>query len=181
MAMKSTLDSTIPLDKRKIGLRLLGAAAFVGLGLWLLLRPPALDHGLLGNPTGLRVVGLLAVLVFGLFAGLLAQKLVDPAAGLILSEEGLWDNAGGLAAGLVRWADITELKVVQQGRQPLILVMVRHPQVYIDRQGSGLKRRLMQANLSAYGSPISLSAGTLAMDFAPLYALLQQRLAERTA
>ena len=67
------------------------------------------------------------------------------------------------------------------GRHQLILVVVRHPQGYIDRQRSGSKRRLMQANLRAYGTPISLSAGTLATEVAPLYALLQQRLAERTA
>src|SRR5690554_5511875 len=103
----------IPLSKQKMILTLLGSIVFVGLGIWFLINPPKIRNPIFGNPTVIFIVGLVAILFFGLVAITVFRKLWDKKAGLIINQQGIIDNSSGVSAGLVLWTDIEEIKVSQ--------------------------------------------------------------------
>jgi hypothetical protein len=173
--MTTKLPITIPLSKGKLLLSTLGAFAFVAIGFWFVLAPPSRTGSSLES-TFLMVLGLVAILFFGGIALLIIRKLFDPRPGLVIDERGLTDNSGGLSAGQILWEDIEDISVLQIQRQRLILILVKNPQDYLDRQSNGWKRKLMAINYRQYGTPISISTNGLKISFAALLETLKHQL-----
>jgi hypothetical protein len=175
LVMTTDLPISIHLSKGKLLLSTLGAFAFVAIGFWFVLAPPSRTGSSLES-TLLMVLGLVSILFFGGIAILVIRKLFDSRPGLIIDEQGLTDNSGGLSAGQILWQDIENFKVLQIQRQRLILILVKNPQDYIDRQSNGWKRKLMAMNYRQYGTPISISTNGLKISFAELSEILEQQL-----
>lgn len=151
---------------------LAGSIGFVAAGIWFLLNPPKINNALFGNPTFILVISIAATLFFGLIAVYIIRKLPDNKPGLIIDQLGITDNSGGLSAGQILWTDIENISVFEINRQKLILLQVRNPEDYINRQSSAFKRKLMQINFNSYGSPVSISANSLQIGFNELLSIL---------
>lgn len=173
--MTSKLPITIPLSKGKLLLSTLGAFAFVAIGFWFVLAPPTTYSSFFG-PTVIIIIGLISILLFGGIAILVIRKLFDPRPGLIIDEQGISDNSGGLSGGQILWQDIIDIQVLQIQRQRLILILIKNPQDYIDRQSNGWKRKLMAMNFRQYGTPLSISTNGLKISFAELLEILKHHL-----
>ena len=168
--------SGIPLSKTKLTLLLLGATAFVVVGLCLLCK-----HLYAAASTGfgsvlLTIVGVAAVIFFGACAGFYARKLLDNKPGIVFDERGLFDNSSFVAAGQILWADIETVSVLQLHRQKFVVLQVRNPQQYIDRQASAFKRKVMTLNHKLYGTPLHISANGLQVSFDQLFVLITNNL-----
>jgi hypothetical protein len=168
----------IPLSKNKMFLTLLGAIAFVGLGLWFLINPPKSNLWLLGNPTLIFIIGLASILFFGLVAVTIFRKFSDKKPGLIISKQGITDNSSGVSAGLIPWTDIQEIKMSQVMSQKFLMFIVSNPQDYLDKVTNPLKRNAMKMNYKTYGSPISISSNALKTNFDELQKLLEDKMNE---
>jgi hypothetical protein len=166
----------IPLSKQKLILMTIGAFAFVGIGLWFVIAPPVVQNSYWGNPTRIMVAGYLAIAFFGLVAVFLIRKLPDTKPGLIIDDTGILDNSSGLAAGQILWSDIENISVIEISKQRLIMIHVKNPEHYIDRQPSAFKRRLMKMNHNMYGTPISITANGLKIGFDELMKVLTERM-----
>lgn len=162
----------IPLSKKKLVLMLAGSIGFVAAGIWFLLNPPKINNALFGNPTFILVVSIAAILFFGLIVVYIIRKLPDNSPGLIIDQLGITDNSGGLAAGQILWTDIENISVFEINRQKLILLQVKNPEDYINRQSSAFKRKLMRINFNSYGSPVTISANSLQIGFNELLSIL---------
>lgn len=162
----------IPLSKKKLVLMLAGSIGFVAAGIWFLLNPPKINNALFGNPTFILVISIAGILFFGLIAVYIIRKLPDNKPGLIIDQLGITDNSGGLSAGQILWTDIENISVFEINRQKLILLQVKNPEDYINRQSSAFKRKLMQINFNSYGSPVSISANSLQIGFNELLSIL---------
>jgi len=171
----------IPLNKKRMTLMLLGSLAFVAMGCWFIVRPPAIENAILANPVVIRVTGFLSVLFFGLCAVTLVRKLPDSRPGLIINDQGITDNSSGVSAGLVLWEDVLEIKMTAVYKNKFIMIMVRNPEEYINRQTNLIKRKAMVLNHSSYGSPISISANGLNTNFEELYGIIRQQFTGRLA
>ncbi len=169
----------IPLSKKKMFLTLMGSVVFIIIGVWFIWSPPQTNHWLFGNQTFLFIAGVSSILFFGLVGIVITKKIFDTNAGLIIKDEGILDNASGVSAGLVLWADIKEIKVVKVMSQKFLMIIVKNPQEYIGRQSNVLKKKGMQMNYDYYGSPVSISSNALKIDFDSLHELLQQRFSEQ--
>jgi len=172
--MTSTDEVAIPLSKTKLLLMLAGSLAFVAIGLWFVIAPPNFRNSYWAARAG--VAGAAGIVVFGLFAFFLARKLRDSRPGLVVSNRGFYDNASATPAGEVLWDDVTGFDVMQIQGQRMIVVLVKNPEEYIERQTSAFKRKLMSMNANMAGSPISISANSLQIGFDELLALLIARL-----
>lgn len=168
----------IPLDKSKIILMLIGSLAFVAIGLWFVIAPPKIDNPFWGNPTKLAIIGYAAIIFFGLVAFVLIRKLSDTEPGLIIDDAGLYDNSSGLSAGHILWTDIENISVFQMQKQKLLMVKVKNPQDYIDRQTNFFKRKSMELNLRMYATPVSIATNGLKIPFTELLDLVTQKLQE---
>jgi hypothetical protein len=168
----------IPLNKSKIVMMLIGASAFVAIGLWFVIAPPEIKNSYWGNPTRLAFAGYASIFFFGLCAAFFIRKLPDTKPGLIIENTGLIDNSGALSAGQILWEDIVNISVLEMHKQKLLMLEVKNPQVYINRQSGLLKRKGMELNYKMYGTPLSITANGLKMPFEELYTLVSQKFQE---
>ena len=179
--MTTTEQIEIPLSKRKLTLMLMGSIVFIALGVWMqfkAMNPPIEGNMLFRNPTVLRTVGIASILFFGLCAFSLVKKLGDKSPGLVISNEGIFDNSSGVSAGLIPWPDILEIKEIKVVNQTFLNIIVKDPQEYIDRQKSAFKRKTMQINYNSYGTVIGISSNGLQYNYSELKKLLETKLAE---
>lgn len=154
----------------------MGSLGFTAIGLWFVLNPPNISNPYFGNPTRLLVLGIIAILIFGLLTIYIARKLTDNKPGLIIDNIGLIDNSSGVSAGQILWSDIEDISVLEIHRQKLIMLQVKNPQDYIDKQTSVLKKKLMQMNFNIYGTPLSITSNSLQIKFEELLHILNDRL-----
>lgn len=168
----------IPLSKNKMVVSLLGTICFVGFGFWFLINPSKINKSIFGHPILIFVVGLVSILFFGLVAITIIKKFSNNKVGLIINQEGIIDNSSGVSAGIVLWIDIDEIKTAQVMNQKFLMIIVKNPRLYIDRENNIIKRKGMQMNLSSYGSPISISTNSLKINFDDLQELLKLKLME---
>jgi hypothetical protein len=166
----------IQLSKKKLILMLVGSIAFVLLGLWLISEADNLTGWRANNPTYTRIIGIAGVLFFGVCAVYIGRKLPDNKPGLIIDDVGLTDNSSGVSAGQILWSDVKNIKVIEIHRQKLIMLKVKNPHDYIDRQTSGLKRKMMKMNFNMYGTPLSITANSLQIKFDELLNILNNHL-----
>jgi hypothetical protein len=166
----------IPLSKKKMILMLIGSIGFVAAGLWFVINPPTISNPFFGNPTVIFVTGIASILFFGLCAVYIARKLPENKPGLIIDNIGLTDNSSGVSAGQILWSDIENISVIEIHRQKLIMLHVKNPQEYIDRQTSGFKRKMMQMNFNMYETPLSITSNSLQIKFGELLNILNDHL-----
>ena len=165
----------IPLSKKKITLILIGSIVFVMLGIWFVIDSDKFSRGPLRNPTIVSIVGVAAILIFGVLAFYALRKLPDNKPGLIMDESGLTDNSSAVSAGHILWTDINDLSVMTIQKQHFILLHVKNPQDYIGRQTGAFKRKMMQLNFKMYGSPLTISSNGLKITFDELHQLIAER------
>ena len=166
----------IALSKDKLVLMLIGALTFVIIGIWLVVAPPTINNLFFGNPTRLLIIGIVAIVFFGLCAVYIARKIPDNKPGLIIDKTGLTDNSSGVSAGQILWSDIENISVIEIHRQKLIMLHVKNPQDYIDKQTSGFKRKMMQMNFNMYETPLSITSNSLQIKFDELLNILNDHL-----
>lgn len=175
---KSIQTIEIELSKKKLLLMLIGSLAFVAIGLWFIISPPISSNSFKTNPIILAVSGYASILFFGVCAIFLFKKLADNKLGLIIDQKGITDNSSGVSAGEILWCDIEDISVIKIHSQNIIMMQIKNPQDYIDRQTSPFKRRLMQMNYKMYGSPVSLTSNGLKISFDELLSILKGKLME---
>lgn len=156
-----------------------GALLFVSMGVWFVVNPPASKHGLFSNPVLIVILGVVTIVFFGFLGFSILRKLPDDKPGLIINDEGILDNSSPLAAGLILWDDILEIRTITISSQNMLEISVKNPEEYINRQSSFLKRKGMQGNYKMYGSPIYISANSLTVGFQELHDLIQKNLLSR--
>lgn len=173
--MDASDETIIELSKRKIVLLLLGAFAFVAAGIWMLTLDDASIQSRRGvnDPLYVHGLGLVAIVFFGLCGLYALKKLFDKKPALVFNNSGIVDNVSSVSAGFIPWSEVVGAQIYEIQKQKLLIIKVRDPQAYIAR-GSLLKQKLNKANYKMVGSPISISANTLAIKFSELVSLFDQ-------
>lgn len=110
---------------------------------------------------------LMAILSILAFIKMAQEKFV----GFFISSDGLNDISTGHNYGVIMWRDVTKIRIVddiEHLKQKYIVLKVKNPQVYIDREPLTAKKRSMILKLHYYGSPICFSNRGLNCDFEEL-------------
>lgn len=155
----------IPLSKTKLFLTVCGAAIFVVLGFYMILRM-AHDQDRF-NPILLQGVGFVSVVFFGAIAIFGSKKLFTTSAGVIIDEKGIIDNSSGVSIGLIEWNDIEGITTTNVMSNRFLLIHVSNPEKYL-ASANKAKARIMTANMKMVGTPISISPNSLLCNFAEL-------------
>ncbi len=162
----------IPLNKSRLSLMALGSAAFVCLGLWFCINRSQIGPESGFGTTGIVVVGILAIVFFGLCGVAILIKLFNAKPGVIIDQNGITDNSGPATIGLIDWNDIISVKTAKAGNQDFIVVIVRNPQYYIDRHKNLFEKKIMDMNYAGFDSPIYISLNSLKCSCDELYNLI---------
>ena len=163
----------IPLSKGKLIVILLLSIIFVVMGLWFIINPPEIKHSFFDITTIFWVSGVASILFFGFCGVVIIKKLRDKSPGLIIDKTGIIDNSSGIPAGHIPWKDIVQIKSIKVFTQNFLIIIVRHPDIYINRQTKPALRKAVEFNYKNYGSPISISETALKCNFKELEHILQ--------
>ena len=101
-------------------------------------------------------------------------KLFDKKAGLIIDSHGITDNTNASSIGLIEWNDINNIRIMQIMSSKLLLIDVDNPEKYIEKASNGIKGKLMRANMTICGTPLSITSNTLKCDFGKLEKLIRK-------
>ena len=148
------------------------ALLFVAGGLWMASLDPAeiLTKRKFNNPTFVHGVGWAAAIMGALVGLLVLRKLFDKKPGLVLDEEGIFDNSSAASAGFIPWKDIAGFDVLTIQKQRMMVVRLVDPEKYIARGGT-LRQMFNRINSKMSGSPISITSSTLRIGFDDMLAL----------
>lgn len=165
----------IPLSKSKILALVLASVAFVVAGVFITIFPDkfAVTSIRFTNPQIIRTVGIICVLYFTATGIYGVKKLGDKKIGLLINDEGITDHSSASSIGLIKWEDISGIRVQEIMSTKLLLIDVFQPEIYIEKAKNKLQSRLMKANLKASNTPLSITANTLKYDFDALETLVK--------
>jgi hypothetical protein len=165
----------IPLSNTKLLFGIAGSILFVVLGFYLFTTIAEQETKF--NPMFVKVAGLACALFFGAAGIYGIIKLFDKSVGLIIDEKGIIDNINSSSIGLIKWADIIEIRTKQVMSTKFLLIFTKDPKGILEKV-SGMKRKLMAGNMKMYGTPLSITSKTLKYNFGDLEKLLKDRLNE---
>lgn len=165
----------IEFNKKKVVQLILGAIAFMLIGIWFLSMDPEFidSQRRFNNPIFIYGLGVVSILFFGLCSFFGIKKLLTNSPGLIISAEGILDNSSGISMGLIPWTDVTGIGVYEVQKQKFISIRVADPEKYANN-GNAIQRMANRANIKMCGTPINISAGTLNIDHDNLLAVINK-------
>ena len=167
----------IPLSKTKILLLFIVAIAFVIFGIWFLNDPEKFANSSYRPRSSefIQIIGIVAVIFFGICGIFAFKKLFDKKNGLVINDNGITDNSSGTSVGLIKWNDIIGIGIAQVHSQKFIMLEVSNPEYYIDLKKNKIGKMAMRANYDKFGSPISISANSLKTNFEELKTMIDNR------
>jgi len=169
----------IPLSRVKLIKLLIFCILFLILGLWMIISDPQTSNPVFNNPV-LKIIASYGSILMGLLGiYFFTKKLFDKEPGLVLSEQGIYDNTSAFKFGLIPWSDISEIyeRTVQASvasKQYFVGVAVTDPNKYISREKNALKRKLLAANSDRYGSIVLISTNGLKTNHKDLLKLMKE-------
>jgi hypothetical protein len=169
----------IPLSKSKLTKLLAFSIIFLIGGLWMIIANPQISNPVFNDPI-IKTVGGYGSAIMG-FLGIyfFAKKLFDKKPGLVIDENGIYDNTSIFNFGLIPWTDISKIyeRTVQTSfasKQRFVTIGLADPDKYISRETNLLKRKILAANAKNYGSPIHISTNGLKTNNNDLLKLLNE-------
>lgn len=173
--MKSS--TSIPLSKTKLFVFFALGSTFVVLGWWLvtLSDVEVMSHKRFDSPLFVHGIGLSSMVFFGVISLWIVRKLFDMAPGLVLNDEGLFENTNMFSMGLIAWADISRIEVREINKRRLIYVVLKDPEKYISACGR-VKQAILRATLTFGPSPVTIVPSSLALGADEVVALVSDYL-----
>lgn len=91
---------------------------------------------------------------------------------MYISDEGIIDLSTGHSIGTILWKDVEQIKLMDEigaMERKYIVLKLKNPTEYIQRERNRSKRRTLELKLQYYGSPICFSNRALNCTFIELY------------
>lgn len=172
LPMPNQQNISIPLSKSKLTKGLIGSLLFVLASLWILLYQPTVSNPIFNNPLLKYGAAVSGFLFFGFGIIYFSRKLAGKKPGLIIDDEGLFDNASAAAVGRIPWMNIIRVVTTQAMNQQFLVIVVNNPEHYINEQHNAIKKKGMIYNFKHLGSPIAIAAGGLKCNLRELLEIL---------
>lgn len=114
-----------------------------------------------------------ASLLFLVIGGLIfSVKMLIRPPGLIIDQTGITDDTHENSIGHIEWGDITDIRIFRQNNQQALIISVRNPDDYVNRQSDVITRKAADMNYIVYGTPIKISTVDLTYTAEALNAML---------
>jgi hypothetical protein len=152
---------TIFPDRRKLLILTLAALIFVVAGIFII-KDAALPFILrfIGGYCGIAFFG--SCLAYGM------MRLVKPVPSVVISNEGLFDNASATGAGMLRWSEIADVKIYSFMNQRFLGIIPHNPEEVVRRQRA-LKRCLIRLNRRLVQAPFNIPENALPVKLEEIF------------
>ena len=148
-------------SKKKSLLLLISSIAFVVLGFWLLIEADNLTGWRGRNPIFTRGIGIASILFFGLGVFIGIKRLIKSEIALIIDTKGLNVNPKKSMTEYIKWSDINGFEEIKIQSTRIVIIGVKNPDYWLEKETSGFRRKLMQFNINNYNSPFNIAASGL--------------------
>lgn len=148
-------------SKKKSLLLLIGSIAFVAIGVWLVLEADNLTGWRARNPIFIRGIGITSIIFFGLGIFIGIKRLIKSEIALIIDSKGLNVNPKKSLTEFIKWTDIKGFEEIKIQRTRIVIIGVKNPEYWLDKETSGFRRKLMQFNMNNYNSPYNIASAGL--------------------
>lgn len=173
------MQKEIKLSQNKIAFTIIGSLCFVIAGVYLIVSPEKLQSTKFENLYFIQIAGGLSILFFGfIFVTIIKKVIIDRNVGLTINEMGIIDNSNYTGLGLIKWEDIRSIGNSGVRSTQLLLINLKDPEVYIDKEPSKLKRKMLRMNYKFLGTPITISSNFINCEFYELEAWIRHAFAE---
>ena len=163
-------------NKKNLAYFLVGGLILFCCGLFIVIEPRYfMTRGMVTNFIPVAV-GVSIMVGTGIYCYIMAVRMATVFPAMIISAKDIYDHTGTPGDGLINWEDIAEFRETKIQGKRYLTIMVKHPQLYIDRQRNASKRQYLRKMYENYGSPIQVPADALDYDFESLKTLLESRL-----
>lgn len=168
----------IPLNKTRMKIAVVSSAILVLYGIYLIafvaysqqVMHPLLMIGI--------TAAVMSIFVFSIFYNL--KKIRIPV-GFVITDEGIIDNTASTELGLIRWDEMTTVKVESFAiNSKVLLVYVRDPRAILNRV-KGKKGRYVRNNMKVQGTMVAITSKTLVYNFDELVKIVKDRFKEEEA
>ncbi len=152
-------------SKKKSILILLGSIVFVTIGVLSVMNPERFITILFPNPDIIRIIGIASILFFGLgiFVGI--KRLIKSEIALIIDPKGLIVNPKKSLTEFIEWKNILGFIEIKIQSQKIIIISVKNPEYWIEKETSTIRKKLMRFNLNNYDSPFNIAAAGLDIGY----------------
>ncbi|GAB2802970.1 hypothetical protein GCM10027275_56400 [Rhabdobacter roseus] len=148
-------------SKKKSLLLLIGSIAFVAIGVWLLLEADNFTGWRARNPIFTRGIAIASIIFFGLgiFVGI--KRLIKSEIALIIDSKGLNVNPKKSLTEFIKWTDIKGFEEIKIQSTRIVIIGIKNPEYWLDKETSGFRRKLMQFIINNYNSPFNIASAGL--------------------
>ncbi len=155
-------------SKKKSILMLIGSIIFIALGIWMLINANNFTGWKARNPILTQGIGVISIIFFGfgIFVGI--KRLIKTELALIIDSKGLNVNPKKSLSEYIEWKDILGFREIKIKSTRIIIIRVKNPDQWIEKEKSFFRRKLMQFNLNYYDSPFNISAAGLDIRYKEL-------------
>jgi len=166
-------ETIIYLRRGRLVMLAVGSLVFVAAGFFLVTHPE------LQGVWEARIAGAIGIVLSMVAFFYFLSRLLHPRPALILRDDGIVDEASGVAAGFIPWSEIASVHVATIQKQKALCFVLYHPEGLLSQQ-SAAKRFLMQANMSLVGAPMTVPMDGLTMPGDQLLVEVEARLSQST-
>ncbi|HEU4433081.1 MAG TPA: STM3941 family protein [Pyrinomonadaceae bacterium] len=111
---------------------------------------------------------------FGLCLVYAIYRLVTPKPAVVISDEGLFDNASFVGAGMLKWEEIADIFAYDFMGQRMLGIIPVDEKVVLARQ-SGLKRVMARMNKGIAPAPFNIPQNVLPISVDELLSMVEER------
>jgi hypothetical protein len=169
--MKMKEQIIIPTSKKFISLALLGSVLFTVGGMYMFNAEPSEKY----SSIDLRFRGFSTMAFFGLAGLYCLIKLFDNKPGLIIDENGIWNNSSIISNHTIKWNELSGAGLTKFGREKIIFLYFKDNKSFIIKFNL-IERFIMRLNLLLCDSPIGISTRSLKYDIKKLEQQIQYRI-----
>jgi hypothetical protein len=155
-------------SRKKSIIILIGSIIFVGLGVLFVANPERFLTLRMQNPDIVRIVGIASVLFFGFGIFLGIKRVIKSEIALIIDNKGLNVNPEKSLTKFIEWKDILGFKELKIQSQKMLIIVVKNPEKWIEREKGAFRKKLMKFNLNNYDSPFNIGAAGLDITYVEL-------------
>ncbi|WP_048600430.1 STM3941 family protein [Rubeoparvulum massiliense] len=116
-----------------------------------------------------NVIGIVVLVFFGLCFIYLLSRLFVKKPAIIIREDGLFENASYVGAGLIPWEEIREVYIYEYMGQKMLGIETKDPDFALKKTKlNGFKKLLMKANKGLVKAQISIPQTTISVPLEEL-------------
>jgi len=161
----------IPTSKKFLLLGLLASILFIVIGIVMINSEPSRKY----SSAYLQTWGLLGTTFSSLTCFYCFKKIFDSKPGLIIDENGLWNNSSIVSNHKIKWNELTGVGLTKIGKEKILFLYFKDDSSFIMKFNL-IERLIMRLNMSLYNSPIGISTRSLKYDIDKLNRQIQYRI-----